>query len=192
MLAGWAYVRGAWALRWHTRRPILLFAELTVFLGGCIGQVAEHECVIALVLIVHIDGVLAQVGIALLARAHTDFSQRLTAVVCREAILEWMDGDAPTRTAPTLQPQPTGHRPRHAPSSAWRLLLRGSALRGLGTLAVGSSVVEEVMFRGVLLHALVTCAKLGPVTHAARVSLPQPLLCAPGPFPRYTGLEGDH
>lgn len=91
------------------------------------------------------------------------FGQKLTAVACREGIYEYVaEVDEQARHAATSASgiSPTTH------SSSWSisaqsLLLRPNVAIPLFFLCSGSSIFEEVAFRGLLLHALHTKAGFG-------------------------------
>jgi membrane protease YdiL (CAAX protease family) len=71
------------------------------------------------------------------------FGERITAVTCREAIMEWVLEMHEHELAPSSRTPPS-------------LLLRRSMLVPQLILAAGSSIFEEVAFRGVLMHGLVS------------------------------------
>ena len=92
-----------------------------------------------------------------LLAAPSYFCRKLMAVTCREGLIQWMleadeaavDEAAAAAAAAAPPPRP--------------LLLRRSILEPIGILCAGSSIFEEVVFRGFLLHALVTRVRLRPM-----------------------------
>lgn len=110
------------------------------------------------------------------------FGQKITAAVCREGIVGWVvaeqqlvDQRAAERKGAEQQGAPrhsiaaAASRPGGGPWKRWangdvwrRLWTAPGVLLPVLTLATGSSVFEEVAYRGVLLHGLMRL-KLGPV-----------------------------
>lgn len=86
-----------------------------------------------------------------LASAPSFLSQKITAVTCRDGLMGWV-ADAESAAAAT---------PAQPPPPLW---LRSGVVVPVLTLAIGSSVFEEVAFRGVMLHGLHTKLKLTPWT----------------------------
>ena len=91
-----------------------------------------------------------------LVAAPSDFCQKLTAVTCREGVMQWMvEAEAATSEG--------AHEPQ--------LLPRRDVALPILLLATGSSVFEEAVFRGVLLHGLVTRLRAPPMLAATLTSI---------------------
>lgn len=102
-----------------------------------------------------------------LLSAPSAFCEKLAAVACREGLLDYVaEVEADGASSPSAPPSGNGAA---APGSPRRpsLLLRRAVAVPILLLATGSSVFEEVAFRGVLLHGLATCARLPPPAAAA-------------------------
>ena len=76
------------------------------------------------------------------------FSRKLTACCCREGVFEWVLDMETALAASSRKPL---------------LLLRRKIWEPIITLAAGSSICEEAVFRGLILHALLVRAKMNPV-----------------------------
>lgn len=84
-----------------------------------------------------------------LASAQSFLGQKIAAVTCRDGLMGWVaDAEAAAAATPAQPPPP--------------LWLRSGVVVPVLTLAVGSSVFEEVAFRGVMLHGLHTKLRLKP------------------------------
>lgn len=84
-----------------------------------------------------------------LASAPSFLGQKIAAVTCRDGLMGWVaDAEAAAAATPAQPPPP--------------LWLRRGVVVPVLTLAVGSSVFEEVAFRGVMLHGMHTKLRLSP------------------------------
>ena len=111
-----------------------------------------------------------------LAGAPSFFGQKATAVTCREGLVEWLGEVVQEQQQQQQQQQQQRMLSGGAPASPAspselaaeaasdpRLLLRRGIYMPILYLCCGSSIFEEVTYRGILLHALVTKLRLPPL-----------------------------
>lgn len=90
------------------------------------------------------------------ASAPSYFCQKLAAVTCRNAAVEWMLETEAQQTQPNLPARATKASGKHGIRPLWR---RRGVLLPVVILAMGSSIFEEVLFRGVFLHLMIVKAR---------------------------------
>ena len=109
-----------------------------------------------------------------LAGAPSYFGQKATAVTCREGIVEWMRETIEEQQLQlqAMQGMQGGDGAAEIPQPAElaaaatadpRFLLRKGISMPILALCCGSSIFEEVTYRGVFLHGLVTKLRLSPL-----------------------------
>jgi len=111
-------------------------------------------------------------GLRQLAGCPSDFGQKLAAVTCRDGVAVWVDAAA-SEAAEAVAGGGSASGDDPPRLSLWAALrrpaTRGAILLPILQLAAGSSMGEEVLFRALLLHGLVSKARL-PAPLAAALS----------------------
>ena len=97
-------------------------------------------------------------GARRLLSAPSNFGQKVTAATCREGLIGWVHDETQA-----------GEAGRAAPSWQTSLWTRRGVVGPVLMLAVGSSLFEEVTYRGVLLHGLLKL-RLGPLRLGPRLA----------------------
>ena len=122
-----------------------------------------------------LQAVTHRVRVALNARSW--FTQKVSAITCRDGILEWLQElDQRTRASHQRARQSRQRSSAEAPEAeaaadgdgdggraVWQR--RGVAVPIL-IVSLGSSIFEEVLFRGLLLHGMITRARMPPMLAA--------------------------
>ena len=141
--------------------PIARFGALSICTGALMGLLAA-----------------AREYLRGLAGAPSFFGQKVTAITCREGIVEYMrevitaggsDGTGSAAAAAAAASASDGGGA--APSGPGLILLRRKIAEPIFFLCSGSSIFEEVLFRGLLMHALHTKARLSPLLASALSSV---------------------
>ena len=150
-----------------------------------------------------------------LVGAPSYFGQKITAVCCREGVFEWVQAMEDARAAHAATPSGSTSDVGGGAGDAPPLFRRAGVFVPILLLATGSSIFEEVAFRGIFMHGLITKLRLGPRlamalrwvlpisrTHKALPTYPYPIVllacasrarhpahvpCLPATLPRLAG-----